>query len=132
MFRLVTGFILGLVAAVYTLPVLGNFSGQISCPSISGWFSDNAGHGSNTINSVPPGEYLPVNQDDFDAKIMTAISVSRMRDLGGPTSEYVIKLISTIADKQPDIRGFILDRLRDGLTNREALEIFERYYAIQG
>ena len=63
---------------------------------------------------------------------MTAISVTRTRALNDQTSDYVVKLITNLIEREPGIQSFVRERLGTGLTNREALEIFEKYYSIQG
>tara|TARA_B100000700_G_scaffold15921_2_gene15835 strand:+ start:4447 stop:4848 length:402 start_codon:yes stop_codon:yes gene_type:complete len=133
MIRTIIGFILGAVATFYTLPFIESGTGKLPRPAIGDWFSsENNNHSSNIINSVPPSDYRQHADSTLAAEVMTAISVTRTRALNDQTSDYVVKLITNLIEREPGIQSFVRERLGNGLTNREALEIFEKYYSIQG
>lgn len=133
MIRTIIGFILGAVATFYTLPIIESGTGKLPRPAIDDWFSsDNNNHSSNIINSVPPSDYRQHADNKLAAEVMTAISVTRTHALNDKTSDYVVKLITNLIEREPGIQSFVRERLGNGLTNQEVLEIFEKYYSIHG
>ena len=44
----------------------------------------------------------------------------------------MVKLITNLIEQEPGIQTFVRERLGNGITNREALEIFEIYYTVKG
>ncbi len=133
MIRTIFGFILGVVATFYTLPFIESNFGSLPRPGIGELFAAKENqHSSNIINSVAPEEYAQLTNNKLAAEVMTAISVTRTRALNDQTSDYVVKIITDLVEREPGIQTFVRDRLSNGLTNREALEIFEKYYSIQG
>ena len=133
MIRTIFGFILGVAATFYTLPFIESNLGSIPRPGIGDLFATKENlHSSNIINSVAPKEYAQLTNNKLAAEVMTAIAVTRTRALNDQTSDYVVKIITDLVEREPGIQTFVRDRLSSGLTNREALEIFEKYYSIQG
>ncbi|QFT57140.1 hypothetical protein [Microbulbifer sp. THAF38] len=133
MFRIVVGFILGAISTFYILPFIESGTGKLPRPDIGGIFSsDKNHHSSNIINSVPPSDYRQSINQKLDADVMTAISVTRTRSLNEQASSYVVKLITNLIEQEPGIQTFVRERLDNGITNREALEIFEKYYSVKG
>ncbi|MCG8612059.1 MAG: hypothetical protein MI864_16150 [Pseudomonadales bacterium] len=133
MIRILIGFVLGIITAFYTMEFLESQFGDSPRTELRDLFSskDNQ-HSSNIINSMPPEEYVNHSNNKLAAEVMTAISVTRTRSLNDQTSDYVLKLVTKLVGREPGIQTFVRDRLSNGLTNREALEIFEKYYSIQG
>lgn len=133
MIRILIGFVLGAITTFYTLPFIESKFGDLPRPELGEMFSSKENqHSSNIINSMPPDEYVNYTDNKLAAEVMTAISVTRTRSLNDQTSDYVVKLIADLVEREPDIQTFVRNRLSNGLTNREALEIFEKYYSIQG
>lgn len=133
MIRIIIGFILGTAVTFYALPFIESGAGKLPRPAIGDMFSsDDNHHSSNIINSVPPAEYQTLVGNKLAAEVMTAISITRTRALNDQTSDYVVTLITNLVEREPGIQSFVRDRLSNGLTNREALEIFEKYYSLQG
>lgn len=133
MIRTIIGFILGAVATFYILLFIESSTGTLPRPAIGDWLSSESNnHSSNIINSVPPLDYRQHAENKLAAELMTAISVTRARSLNDQTSDYAVMVITNLIEREPEIQPFVRDRLGNGLTNREALEIFEKYYSIQG
>jgi hypothetical protein len=131
MIKLIIGFILGVLAAYYTLPVIENYFGKLPRPS---WASGNneAQHSSNIINSMPPSQRKTPEVHDFSNEIMAAITLSKTHNLDAKASNFSLKIISKLIEANPELKPFVRARIPDGLTNREALEIFEQLYALEG
>ena len=132
MFRTLIGFVLGVITTFYTLPVIESNFGKLSRPEIGKIFSSNENHSSNIINSIPPEKFQTHFDDKRADELMTAISIISARALDEQASVYVLKLITDIVETEPGIQAFVQDRLRDGITNKDALEIFEKYYSLKG
>lgn len=133
MIRMLIGFILGTITAFYTLPFIESQFGDLIRPTLSEMFSSGERqHSSNIINSMPPIDYRKKHDTKLAAEVMTAISVTRTRSKNDQTSDYVVKVITDLVEIEPGIQSFVRERLSNGLTNREALEIIEEYYSIQG
>ena len=133
MIRTVVVFMLGAISTFYILPFIESGTGKLPRPAIGEMFSSNESHhSSNTINSEPPADYRQHIDRKLDAEVMTAISVTRTRALNEQASGYVVKLITSLIEQEPGIQTFVRERLGNGITNREALEIFEKYYSVKG
>jgi len=125
MLRIFFGFAIGLVVAAYTLPIIDKHFGKIPLPDVSKVVSNETTHTSNVINPVPPNHSL-------SAKVQTALSIIGTRPLDAAASDFVVGLITELVEIETGIQPFVRNRVSGGLTNREALEIFEKYYAVQG
>jgi hypothetical protein len=127
MLKTIIGFVLGVLTTYYALPVLEDYFGKLPRPVLSS--PKEVNHSSNTINSVPPSPQKTSNAgDDFGGEIITAITLTKSRSPEAKASDFALKLISKLIDDEPEIRPYVKKKLPDGLTNREALEIFEQYY----
>lgn len=131
MIKTIIGFVLGVVATYYSLPVIEEYSGKLPRPSLTS--TNEVRHTSNIINSMPPSlRQTNHGSDEFGSEIMTAITLTKTRELDADASDFVLKLITKLIEVEPEIRPFIKNRMPDGLNNREALEIFEQYYSLKG
>lgn len=131
MIKTLIGFILGVVASYYTYPYFGDhfrdFGQQINSTS----FSSNS-HTNNSSRTLLSEQNRMIANNQLSVELMTAISVIKTRKLSAHTSEFTVQLISKLVEKEPGIQSFVHARLDNGLSNREALEIFEQYYFLQG
>lgn len=133
MLRIFFGFAIGLIVAAYTLPVIEKHFGKIPLPGVSKVVSNETTHTSNVINPVPPNHFTRTDKNfSLSPKVQTALSVIGTRPLDSATSDFVVGLITELVETEPGIQPFVRNRISGGLTNREALEIFEKYYAVQG
>lgn len=134
MFRLILGFILGVVATYYTITALQPSFDGINKSKIKQLFqSDELTHSSNTFNSMPPPESFKLNnQNNISTQIQTAITLISAHDLNKPTSDYVITIITELIEHEPKLQQYVRIQLKNGLTNKEALNIFEKYFSLQG
>lgn len=132
MIRTLIGFVLGVMVTFYTLPVIESSFGKLPRPQIGKIFSSNENHSSNIFNSMPPAEFQSHFDDKLSGELMTAISITSARALDEQASVYVLKLITNLVEVEPGIQSFVQDRLGDGITNKDALEIFEKFYSLQG
>ncbi|MFV9615242.1 MAG: hypothetical protein ACNYZG_04750 [Gammaproteobacteria bacterium] len=133
MIRLILGFILGVVATYYTAPSLKSPFKDINVSSIKQMFqSDEQTHSSNTFNSMSPSDISALNNNKMSAKVRTAISLISARNLNDQTSDYAVNLITDLVEQEPGLQQFVLAQLNDGITNKEALNIFEQYFSLQG
>jgi hypothetical protein len=133
MIRLIIGFILGVAAAYYTAPSLQSHFKDINLSSMTQMFqSDEQTHSSNTFNSMSPSDISALNNNKMSAKVRTAISLISARNLNDQTSDYAVNLITDLVEQEPGLQQFVLARLNDGITNKEALNIFEQYFSLQG
>lgn len=133
MIRLILGFILGVVATYYTAPSLQSHFKDINLSSMTQMFqSDEQTHSSNTFNSMSPSDISALNNNKMSAKVRTAISLISARNLNDQTSDYAVNLITDLVEQEPGLQQFVLARLNDGITNKEALNIFEQYFSLQG
>lgn len=132
MIRVFIGFILGVVATFYALPVIESGIGKIDRPAIGDWLSsDDSQESSKHSTYRPTAGFIQHADTQLAAELVTAISSIRTRAMHAPASEYVVKLITKLVEREPGIQPFVSDRIGDGLTNQEALEIFEQYYSIK-
>jgi hypothetical protein len=132
MIRLTLGFILGVTAAYYTAPSLKSPFKDFEVSSITQLFqSDGKTHSSNTFNSMSPAEtYALNNRRDVSAQVRTAITLISTRDLGDQTSVFAVNLITDLIEHEPRLQQYVHTQISDGITNKEALDIFEKYYSL--
>jgi|SRR5690554_688079 len=130
MLKTIIGFVLGVITTFYALPILEEYFGKLPRPVLSS--PKEVNHSSNIINSVPPSPQKTAETgDNFGGEIVTAITLTKSRAADAKASDFALKLITKLIDDEPEIRPFVKKKLPDGLTNREALEIFEQYYLLK-
>lgn len=130
MLKTIIGFVLGVITSYYALPVLEEYFGKLPRPVLSS--PKEVNHSSNIINSAPPSpQKTSETGDNFGGEIVTAITLTKSRAADAKASDFALKLITKLIDDEPEIRPFVKKKLPDGLTNREALEIFEQYYLLK-
>ena len=133
MIRLTIGFILGVAAAYYTVPSLKSPFKDINVSSITQMFqSDGQSHSSNTFNSMSPNDISALSHNKMTAKVQTAVSLISARKLSDQTSNYAVNLITDLVEQEPELQQFVRARLNNGITNKEALNIFEQFFSLQG
>ena len=134
MIRLILGFILGVAAAYYTVPSLQSPFDGFNISKITQFFqSDELTHTSNTFNATPPSEIESLGyQYGVSGKVRNAITLISAHDLDAQTSDYAVNLITDLIVKEPKLQEFVRAQMSDGITNKEALNIFEQYFSLQG
>jgi len=132
MIKLILGFFLGIAATYYTAPTLKSPLDLISTAKIHQFFqSEELTHSSNTFNSMSPAEtYALNNKGNVSAQIRTAITLISTRDLNDQTSIFAVNLISDLIEREPRLQQYVRTHINDGITNKEALDIFEKYYSL--
>ena len=132
MIKLILGFFLGIAAAYYTVPTIKSPLDWAVTTKIQQFFqSDERTHSSNTFNSMSPAEtYALNNKDNVSAQIRTAITLISTRDLNDQTSVFSVNLISDLIEREPRLQPYVRTHISDGITNKEALDIFEMYYSL--
>ena len=132
MIKLILGFILGIAAAYYTVPTSKSPLEWIDTAKIHQFFqSDELMHSSNTFNSMSPAEtYALNNKSDVSAQIRTAITLISTRDRDDQTSVFAVNLITDLIEREPRLQQYVRTQISDGITNKEALDIFEKYYSL--
>lgn len=133
MIRLVLGFILGVAAAYYTIPSLKSPFKDINTAKIQELFQPGEPtHSSNTFNSMSPSEIYALENGNISASIRTAITLISARDLDDQTSDFAVNLITDLIEREPKLQKYVRIQLTNGITNKEALNIFEKYFSLQG
>lgn len=135
MYRLILGFILGIAAAYYTVvPAVESPFNGFNTAKITQFFqSDELTHTSNTFNATPPSELESLGyQYGVSGKIRNAITLISAHDLDAQTSDYAVNLITDLIVEEPKLQGFVRAQMDNGITNKEALNIFEQYLSLQG
>lgn len=132
MIRLILGFLLGIAAAYYTFSTMQSPFDWAGTAKIQQFFqSDELTHSSNTFNSLSPAEtYALNNKSNVSAQIRTAITLISARDLNDHTSVFAVNLITDLIEREPKLAQYVHTQINDGITNKEALDIFEKYYSL--
>lgn len=135
MLRIAMGFLLGAVVTFYALPWIESVYGELPRSDMSQLMpTSESTYSSNVINSMSPQDMEAVNKIskvDFATQMMTAIAVTKSGKLDEQTSPFVIGLITSLIEEEPTLRLYVQNRLSNGLTNKEAMEIFEEYFLAQ-
>ena len=132
MIKTLIGFVLGVVASYYTYPYFGHHFHDMSQQINTNIFSGNSSANTSRQTMLLSEQNKMLVDNKLNVELMTAMSVIKTRNLSEHTSDFTVKLISKLIEKEPGIQAFVQSRLDDGISNKEALEIFERYYSIQG
>lgn len=132
MIKLILGFFLGIAAAYYTFPTMKSPFDWAGAAKLQQFFqSDERTHSSNTFNSMSPAETVALNNKaNVSAQIRTAITLISTRDLNDQTSIFAVNLISDLIEREPRLQQYVRTHINDGITNKEALDIFEKYYSL--
>jgi len=131
MIKLILGFFLGIAAAYYTFPTMQSPFDWAGSAKLQPFFqADEQTHSSNTFNSMSPAETYALNKGNVSAQIRTAITLISTRDLNDQTSVFAVNLISDLIEREPRLQPYVRTHISDGITNKEALDIFEKYYSL--
>lgn len=68
---------------------------------------------------------------EMSARVVTAISIISTRSENEQASDYVISAIKLMTQGRPDIQALFQKNSENGLSNKEATEIFEKFYSEQ-
>jgi len=136
MIKLLLGFVIGTIFTFYNLPKVEAYFGELDRPDLPNFFSTSQSTATSP-ERLPQVAYDPAlrqatKQAADGMKLITAITMIKTKPPEDQTGEYVIQLISNLANKEPNIARYVHNRMPDGITNREALEIFEKFLSIQG
>jgi len=132
MIKLILGFFLGIAVAYYTVPTLKSPFNWIDTAKIHSFFQpDERTHVSNTFNAMSPAETVALNnKSNVSAQIRTAITLISTRERNAQTSVFAVNLITDLIEREPRLQPFVRTRINKGITNKEALDIFEKYYSL--
>jgi len=132
MIKLILGFLLGIAAAYYTFPTMKSPFDWAGTAKLQQFFqADEQTHSSNTFNSMSPAETAALkNRGNVSAQIRTAITLISTRDLNDQTSIFAVNLISDLIEREPRLQPYVRTHINNGITNKEALDIFEKYYSL--
>jgi hypothetical protein len=137
MFRVFLGFCLGVAASYYGLPMVDAAMGNVdrviqgAMPS-----TRDTEYPSTTLNASPAIDRYKrdaitvnnINAQDIDM-VMSYLN-SHPLDDRSPT--MVVSLLSALMELEPGIRQDIRRMLHNGMKNRDALAIIEKYQRLQG
>ena len=124
MFRLLFGFVLGVIASYYAMPYLFKISGPLPSFSIESLLSSDQQLTSNTINATPPSSLRRASPSDtLSERVKIARSLARLQPPKAPASMDVTEVVFSIARQEPYIHTLLQERLPGGLTNEEAIAI---------
>ena len=135
MFKLIIAFVIGIGIAYYTVPELkAPFDSVVKTFNISQYFEpDELHHTSNTFNATPPDEFENLGYKyNISAKVNNAITMISAHNLNEQTSDYAVSVITDLIDEEPRLQEYVRSKMSDGITNKEALHIFEQYFSLQG
>ena len=81
---------------------------------------------------MSPSEIYALENGNISASIRTAITLISARDLDDQTSDFAVNLITDLIEREPKLQKYVRIQLTNGITNKEALNIFEKYFSLQG
>ncbi|MBL3558824.1 MULTISPECIES: hypothetical protein [Marinobacter] len=127
MFKLLFGFILGVMASYFTFPMFYSTPGPLPKFSLENLLSEEQTLSSNMINPNPPAHFQQIKADALAEKISVARSLAQLNPPQSATTPEVLNVIYSAARKDPVVNSLFLDRASNGLTNQEALIILSAY-----
>ena len=138
--RIFVGFVLGAAATFFCLPWIEDNVGPLHRPS----FDQLVNSGTASFESTSKAINLPpipdsnrrqvqkaLEESSFVMDLVAAITLSKSQPAQAISSDYIIKVISKLVDNDSRISSFVQDRLQKGITNHEAIEIFEQFNALK-
>jgi hypothetical protein len=81
---------------------------------------------------MSPDDISALSNNKMTIKVQTAISLISARNLDDQTSDYAVNIITDLVEQEPQLQQFVRARLNNGITNKEALNIFERFFSLRG
>lgn len=128
MFRLILGFILGVVASFYFLPYFYSVQGMVPNFSFENVFSGESQLDSNTINANPPEPIQRAATTTVAVeRINSALSLASLRPPQDAANRDVLDVVFIAAQKDALVNALFLERLANGITNQEAMIILSAY-----
>jgi len=127
MFKLSVGFILGVVATFYSYPTVKDFFGVVFKSEIVETLNDKISY----PTSISPAYRQQIEETSDAIHLMTIIALTKAKPISEKAHDYVLKIITDLVNKEPSIATVVQNSLKNGITNQEALAIFEKYISVQ-